>query len=688
VLWEPNNGVTQNRGVVAWPLYKVVDPDGNYLVVTYNQAAGTFYPLRVEYNLPLVGAQGRAMSVHFQYENRPDRTPMPSYHARRLKNIRVYGQSIPPSTGALIRRYELGYTTSAASGRSLLTSFQEFGSDGNDASAVGLEAQTFSYTPGIDLLRVSESSLGDLVPNCKPGPDVSDCLWHSFVGDLNADGKADLVRTYYGSYGGKVLYRCGGENWLSTPPVEHTNYSGVQPTYLTAMGDVNGDGRQDIVAISPHAGTLTTYIAYGEHANNTCALGDWILQPSQTVHNVTMSPSPAEWRILAADFDGDGMSDVVLFDQANTVLYWKLYRDGHLSAIRAGRYRSGEWTSCNAGYYPPEIVGFNGIDVTDYNGDGKADIVASWSRRDGDVSGAGHPGMISMLTALGTSSGLGPPSEACHTPATFYPSPAVRYRYTAMRHGDINGDGRGDSILTYQGKAIRVNPPSICDRTVCSGLIHGRDIRFRLGTTLAAGSGLQVYATDPSTYPYASAHERPAHLNQWQFATADINGDGIDDYIQSYAGAHGDKLYYALGNPTGLAALQAAVDSSTAMPDNATADYHRSMMVTGDFNGDRLMDVARIHFWWDPPSQGCDIPSRCPNTPHGSLQVHWGGAMGLSTAPLSLTIDPVMGGDSHAIDVRVADINGDGRDDLLFVNNNADPPIPGGPGPSRQGSLA
>lgn len=266
-LWEQNNGVTQNRGIVAWPLYKVVDPDGNYLVVTYNQVAGTFYPLRVEYNLPLVGAQGRAMSVHFQYENRPDRTPMPGYHSKRLKNIRVYGQSTPPLDGTLIRRYEFGYTTSAISGRSLLTSFQEFGSDGNGPAAIGLEAKTFSYTPGIDLLGASASSVGDLVPNCEPGPDVSDCLWNSFIGDLNADGKADFVRTYYGTYGGKVLYRCGGADW-SDPPVEHTNYSGAQPTYLTAMGDFNSDGRQDSVAIYPNAGMFTTYIAYGEHRNN------------------------------------------------------------------------------------------------------------------------------------------------------------------------------------------------------------------------------------------------------------------------------------------------------------------------------------------------------------------------------------------------------------------------------------
>ncbi|WP_213286710.1 RHS repeat-associated core domain-containing protein [Bradyrhizobium sp. sGM-13] len=718
-LWEPANGVTHNRGIVAWPLYKVVDADGNYFVVAYNQAAGTFRPLRVDYNLPLVGAQGRAKSVHFQYENRPDRTPMPSYHSVRLKNIRVYGHSIPPLAGTLIRRYELGYTISAASGRSLLTSFQEFGSNGNDASAVGLEATTFSYTSNPNASFVGTQATQpddrppelplDLVPNCQPGSDLSGCLWNSFVGDLNADGKADMVRTYYGSYGGKVLYRCGGDDWLAKPPVEHSKYSGVQPTYLTAMGDFNGDGRQDLVAIYPDAGTLTTYIAYGAHANNTCALGPWILQPSQTVANVTMSSSPADWRILPADIDGDGMSDVVLFDRKNTVLYWKLYRDNQLSAILAGRYRSGEWTSCNADYPYPDTVGFNGIDLTDYNGDGKADIVASWSRM--QMDGTPFAGMISMLTVLGTSSGLSPPSEECHTPSTPYGTPAVRYPYTAVRDGDINGDGSGDTLLTYQGWAI---PGSNCEGGLCSGVVNGRDIRVRLGTTSRAGSNLQVYATDPDPYPYPSRDERPPHLNQWQFATADINGDGIDDYIQSYSGRQGDRLYYALGSPTGLGPIVGHIDDQGSLrADGGEIHYPKSTIAVGDFNGDGISDVARIQFRWGLLEHhlcaSCREPKPAPLC-SGFTHERWreqvvtcythvylvdstiflGSSGGLIQWGITQTTFSPVGGDSRALDVLVADYNGDARDDLLFVNNNAEPPNPPNNRwiPNRQGGLS
>jgi hypothetical protein len=174
--------------------------------------------------------------------------------------------------------------------------------------------------------------------------------------------------------------------------------------------------------------------------------------------------------------------------------------------------------------------------------------------------------MISMLTVMGTSSGLGPPSEACQTPTTSYPTPAVRYPYTAMRQGDINGDGGGDSVLCYQGYATRITTL----HNLCRGVINGRDIRVRLGTSDPAGSTIQLYAEDPYIYPHplSRAETIRPHLNQWEFAIADINGDGIEDYIQSHSGAQGDRLYHAFGTPIGLESLVSTIDDRvSALPD-------------------------------------------------------------------------------------------------------------------------
>jgi hypothetical protein len=69
---------------------------------------------------------------------------MPARDAVRLRNIRIYGEATPPSAGVLLRRYELRYSMSAISGRSLLASVRESGSDGDAPDAIGLEATAFT----------------------------------------------------------------------------------------------------------------------------------------------------------------------------------------------------------------------------------------------------------------------------------------------------------------------------------------------------------------------------------------------------------------------------------------------------------------------------------------------------------------------------------------------------------------
>jgi len=88
-LWEPNNGITQSRGILAWGLYRVVDADGNFYRVVYHHGPQTFYPSHIQYNLPFGDGQ-RSLMVRFSYEPRVDPVPMPQNLALRLRAIRLY----------------------------------------------------------------------------------------------------------------------------------------------------------------------------------------------------------------------------------------------------------------------------------------------------------------------------------------------------------------------------------------------------------------------------------------------------------------------------------------------------------------------------------------------------------------------------------------------------------------------
>jgi hypothetical protein len=64
-LWEPNNGTTSHRGIVAWTLYKVQDADGNYYRVQYDNNRQALVPASIEYNLPKAGASASSFQVAF-----------------------------------------------------------------------------------------------------------------------------------------------------------------------------------------------------------------------------------------------------------------------------------------------------------------------------------------------------------------------------------------------------------------------------------------------------------------------------------------------------------------------------------------------------------------------------------------------------------------------------------------------
>ncbi len=189
---------------------------------------------------------------------------------------------------------------------------------------------------------------------------------------------------------------------------------------------------------------------------------------------------------------------------------------------KPGRFRAGiEWSICNPNtvLFSALSNGFNGIIATDYNGDGRADIVATWAY----IPLTPNATVFRVLTVLGTDTGLATPTEDCQAP------PLAVHDYAALRQGDITRDGPGDMILSYQGRALP----------------FGRDIRFRLGSNQVSGSRLQVLAADNYTYPFPSLIDPAPHMNQWDFVIADINGDGIADYLQSYEGQQGNIFNFA-----------------------------------------------------------------------------------------------------------------------------------------------
>jgi hypothetical protein len=155
-------------------------------------------------------------------------------------------------------------------------------------------------------------------------------------------------------------------------------------------------------------------------------------------------------------------------------------------------------------------------------------------------------------------------------------TPRATLDYDAIRQGDVNGDGRTDFVLSYQG-AVR------------DGI--GRDVRYWLGANPTSSSALKLLARDGLGYPGASLAAN--HLNEWEYLIGDVNGDGSDDYVQVYLGSAGARINVSMGTLGGLGPIIAHTNSSGAMPDNANGyAYNKWHAVLADVNGDGLQDLA------------------------------------------------------------------------------------------------
>jgi uncharacterized repeat protein (TIGR01451 family) len=257
---------------------------------------------------------------------------------------------------------------------------------------------------------------------------------HLAVADFNGDGIADLAIGH--SSTGSVAVLLGKGDGTFELPVEYP-VSGTTLNLMIAAGDVNQDGKTDLIAVISSAST-------GNFDNQVSVLlgngdGTFVLPVSSVQDPVETSSASGSFAL--GDLNDDGVPDIVIQNGFSYASYrcslTILLGNGDGTFRPPARYLCSNTVIAGSQYQTAASGSPVGLVIADFNGDGSADIAALFQS---------NTGFIQLFPGNG---------DGTLQPASVYNYASLNDPST-LSAADLNGDGRVDLLTTTSGFGLYI----------------------------------------------------------------------------------------------------------------------------------------------------------------------------------------------------------------------------------------
>ena len=461
-----------------------------------------------------------------------------------------YNDGSYPSAAASADIIITGETTANAFGGSLASG--DWNADGKMDLAVG--AAWYSSDTGRVYIFYNDGSIPTTAATADviiTGETAGDSFGFSLAsGDWNTDGKTDLAvgARYYSSGTGRAYIFYSQNGQVNTNKSIAGGATGDKFGSTLAAGDVNADGRVDLIVSAPvySSSTGRAYIFYNDGNYATSTTGADVTITGQAASDLFGGA------IATGDWNADGKADLVIGaigasgNQGRAYIFWN---DGSIptTAATADVIITGITGNDNFG---------NAFTLGDFNADGKKDlVVGAWQYYSG--SGTGFVYIFyngSIITESASGADIAITGDG--TTARFG---------VALNTGDFNADGKVDLVVGAYGASSNAGRAYVF---------------YNDGSIPTTAATADVTITGEASTIFGTALE-----------VGDFNADGATDLLVSASGYNSSSgrvyLFYNDGSiPTTAATADVIIDPGV---NYETFGY---ALVSGDFNADGRVDFA------------------------------------------------------------------------------------------------